>query len=432
MKTTHLESSPGAFPRAFHVLIKTALVLMLLLATSLARAGIDAERVATGFDRPLGLSTPPGDTNRLFVVEQTGKIRIIQLATRIVNATPFLDVSGEITSLGNEQGLLGLTFDPNYAVNGRFYIAYTAPGGMFGNGVSHIAQLTVSGDPDIADPASERTLLMFDQPQTNHNSGWLGFSPRPGDEGNLYIHTGDGGHFDDTGIGHIEPGGNAQNTMTLLGKMLRIHIEDAPGTYSIPTNNPFFGSPTEAQEIWLIGLRNPWRNSFDRRTGDMYLGDVGQGEREEVDVQKASNPGGGENYGWRVREGFIQNPRFANDPPPPGAVDPIFDYPHSTGQTVIGGFVYRGRQVRDLRGLYVFADYLGGEDGDFTGKIWTLRYDGQTATDFTDITADLFPTRRGNYPLLNPTSFGEDAAGELYLTDFGGGTGSVYKIVKGR
>ncbi len=119
--------------------------------------------------------------------------------------------------------------------------------------------------------------------------------------------------------------------------MLRIHIEDAPGTYSIPTNNPFFGSPTEAQEVWLWGLRNPWRNSFDRRTGDMYLGDVGQGEREEVDVQKASNPGGGENYGWRVREGFIQNPRFANDPPPPGAVDPIFDYPHSTGQTVIGG-----------------------------------------------------------------------------------------------
>ncbi len=432
MKKPHLDSFPGASPRALHHLTQIALLALLFLAAPLALAGIDAEFIAGGFEKPLGLATPPGDNNRLFVVEQTGKIRIIQLATRTVNATPFLDVSGEITALGNEQGLLGLAFDPNYAVNGRFYIAYTAPGGTFGNGVSHIAQLTVSADPDVADPASERTLLMFDQPQTNHNSGWLGFSSRRGDEGNLYIHTGDGGHFDDTGIGHIEPGGNAQNTRTLLGKMLRIHIEDAPGTYSIPTNNPFFGSPTEAQEVWLWGLRNPWRNSFDRRTGDMFLGDVGQGEREEIDVQKASNPGGGENYGWRVREGFIQNPRFANEPPPPGAVDPIFDYPHTIGQTVIGGFVYGGRQVRDLRGLYVFADYLGGEDGDFTGKIWTLRYDGVTASDFTDITADLFPTRRGNHALLNPTSFGEDAAGELYLTDFGGGVGNVYKIVRGR
>lgn len=432
MKTRHIDSTPGASPRPIYFQIHTAFSALLFLAAPLIQAGIDAERIATGFKQPLGLAAPPGDTSRLFVIEQTGKIKIIQLASRTVNATPFLDVSGEITALGTEQGLLGLTFDPNYAANGRFYIAYTAPGGSFGNGVSHIAQLTVSANPNIADPASERTLLMFDQPQTNHNSGWLGFSPRRGDEGNLYIHSGDGGHFDDTGIGHIEPGGNAQSTRTLLGKILRIHIEDAPGTYSIPANNPFFGSPTEKQEIWLWGLRNPWRNSFDRKTGDMYLGDVGQGEREEIDVQKASHPGGGENYGWRVREGFIQNPRFAGEPPPPGAVDPIFDYPHTTGQTVIGGFVYRGRQVRDLRGLYVFADYLGGENGDFTGKIWTLRYDGVTASDFTDITADLFPTRRGNYSLLNPTSFGEDAAGELYLTDFGGGIGSVYKIVRGR
>jgi glucose/arabinose dehydrogenase len=424
----------GVLARAFHVVINAALgpTLLFILAANSTHAAIDAVRIATGFENPLGLATPPGDTGRLFVVEQTGKIRIINLATRTVNATPFLDVSAEITDDGNEQGLLGLAFDPNYATNGRFYIAYTAPGGSFGAGVSHIAQLTVSANPDIADPASERTLLSFDQPQTNHNSGWLGFSPRPGDNGNLYIHTGDGGHFDDKGPGHIEPGGNAQSTRTLLGKILRIHIEDAPGTYSIPPNNPFFGSPTETQEIWLYGLRNPWRNSFDRKTGDMYIGDVGQGAREEVDVQKASNPGGGENYGWRVREGLIQNPRYPNDPPPPNAVDPIFDYPHSTGQTVIGGYIYRGRQVRDLRGLYVFADYLGPENGDFTGKIWTLRYDGQTATDFTDITAELFPTRQGNHPLLNPTSFGEDAAGELYLTDFGNGIGNVYKIVRGR
>ena len=429
---THLASELCALSCKFHTLLQIALLPALILAAPFVEAGIDAERIATGFDRPLALAAPRGDGERLFVVEQTGKIRIIKLATRTVNAAPFLDVSDKIIALGNEQGLLGLTFDPQYAINGRFYIAYTAPGGFYGNGVSHISQLTVSSDPDIADPASELTLLMFDQPQTNHNSGWLGFSPRRGDEGNLYIHTGDGGHFDDTGTGHVEPGGNAQSTRTLLGKMLRIHIEDAPGTYSIPPDNPFFGSPTETEEIWLLGLRNPWRNSFDRRTGDMFLGDVGQGEREEIDVQKASNPGGGENYGWRVREGFIQNPRFPDEPPPPDAVEPILDYPHTTGQTVIGGYVYRGRRVRDLRGLYVFADYLGGENGDFTGKIWTLRYDGETASDFTDITADLFPTRRGNYPLLNPTSFGEDALGELYLTDFGGGNGNVYQIVRGR
>ncbi len=432
MMKTSIDSTSGAFSRAISILGQTVFLSLLVFTAPLTQAAIDAERIATGFHQPLGLATPPGDSDRLFVVEQTGKIKIIQLRSRTVNPTPFLDVSDRITALGNEQGLLGLTFDPNYAVNGRFYVAYTAPGGSFDAGVSHISQFTVSANPDIADPASERILLMFDQPQINHNSAWLGFSPRPGDEGNLYIHTGDGGHFDDTGIGHIEPGGNAQSTRTLLGKILRIHIEDEPGTYSIPTNNPFFGSPTEKQEIWLLGLRNPWRNSFDRKTGDMFLGDVGQGEREEIDVQKASNPGGGENYGWRVREGFIQNPRFRDEPPPPGAVDPIFDYPHTTGISVIGGFVYRGRQVRDLRGLYVFADFLGGENGDFTGKIWTLRYDGVTASDFTDITADLFPTRRGNYPLLNPTSFGEDAAGELYLTDFGGGIGSVYKIVRGR
>jgi hypothetical protein len=182
----------------------------------------------------------------------------------------------------------------------------------------------------------------------------------------------------------------------------------------------------------LYGLRNPWRNSFDRKTGDLFIGDVGQGEREEVDVQKASNPGGGENYGWRVREGLIQNPRYPNDPPPPNAVDPILDYPHSTGIAVIGGYVYRGKRVRDLRGLYVFADYLGPDDGDFAGKIWTLSYDGQTATDFTDITADLFPTRQGGFLLHNPSSLGEDAAGELYISDFGNGIGNVYKIIRGQ
>jgi glucose/arabinose dehydrogenase len=211
--------------------------------------------------------------------------------------------------------------------------------------------------------------------------------------------------------------------------MLRIHIEDQPGTYSIPPDNPFFGSETDKQEIWLFGLRNPFRDSFDRQTGTMFIGDVGQRSREEVDVQKRSNPGGGENYGWRVREGFIQNPAYPDDPPPPDAVDPILDYPHSTGQVIIGGYVYRGSEIPGLRGIYVFGDNLGPERGDFTGLIFTVRYNGQTTSDFQDITADLFPTQIGNFTLENPSSLGEDASGELYICSLS--NGNIYKIVSG-
>ena len=362
-------------------------------------------------------------------MQQSGQIRIINLPSRTVNATPYLDISSEIV-YGGEQGLLGLAFDPNYATNGRFYLNYTAPGGAFGQGVTHIAQLTVSTDPDVADPGSELTLLTFDQPQANHNGGWVGFSPRSGDESNLYIATGDGGNANDQGSGHIEPGGNAQNTTTLLGKMLRIHIEDAPGTYTIPPDNPFFGSVTDKQEIWAYGLRNPFRNSFDRLLGTMFIGDVGQDSREEVDAQAASSPGGGENYGWRVREGSIKNPVFRGDPNPPGAVNPAYDYPHSVGQTVIGGYVYRGNRIKALRGFYVFADYLGPESGNFTGRIFTLNFAGTIASNFQEITADLFPTRNGNLPLLNPSSLGEDASGELYIADIS--SGNIFQIVRGR
>jgi glucose/arabinose dehydrogenase len=347
-----------------------------------------------------------------------------------VKPIPFLDLS-TVVSLSGEEGLVGLAFDPNYTTNGRFYVYYVAPGGSFGQGVSHVALFRVSSDPNIANPASERTLLTFDQPQNNHNGGWIGFSPRVGDEGNLYIATGDGGSSNDQGMGHIEPGGNAQNTTTLLGKILRIHPNDRPvGSYSIPANNPFAGSSTERQEIWAFGLRNPFRNSFDRLTGTMFIGDVGQSSREEIDAQPASNPGGGENYGWRVREGSIQNPAYPNDPVPPGAVDPAYDYPRSVGQTVIGGYIYRGDRINPLRGTYIFADYLGPDSGNFTGRIFTLDIRGTKARNFQDITADLFPTRIGNFPLLNPASLGEDANGELYICDIG--SGNVFQIVRGR
>jgi Glucose / Sorbosone dehydrogenase/FG-GAP-like repeat len=330
-----------------------------------------------------------------------------------------------------EQGLLGMAFDPNYATNGKFYLDFVVPGGAFGNGVTHVSQFSVTANPNVANPSSEKILLTFDHPEANHNGGWIGFSPRANDANNLYIATGDGGAGNDAGAGHIEPGGNAQNKGTLLGKMLRVHVNSAAGTASIPPDNPFVGVSGARPEIWLYGLRNPFRNSFDRLGGNMFIGDVGQSTREEIDVQKASNPGGGENYGWRVREGNIQNPAYPGVASLPGAINPIFDYPHSVGQTIIGGYVYRGQQIPQLRGTYVFGDFLGPEPAPSPdpngGRIFSLNYNGSAASNFQDLTAELFPTKVGGFPLSSPSSFGEDASGGLYITDLG--AGSVFKIV---
>src|SRR5438093_648411 len=413
----------GAMRATICSLILTAISLSGVRAQMVP--GLDAIRVASGLTQPLFVTAPPGDSGRLFIVQQNGQIRILNLATGTLNPTPFLALTG--LAAGGEQGLLGMAFDPNYAANGKFYLNFTVPGGAFSNGVTHVSQFTVSANPNIADPTSERILLTFDQPQANHNGGWIGFSPRAGDANNLYVATGDGGGANDQGTGHIEPGGNAQSLTTLLGKMLRIHINSAAGTYTIPLNNPFVGVTGTRGEIWAFGLRNPFRNSFDRQTGRMFIGDVGQSTREEIDVQQPTNPGGGENYGWRVREGSIQNPAFPGTPPPPGAVDPIFDYPRTVGRTVIGGYVYRGQRIPNLRGVYVFADYLGPESGPGNGQIFTLNYNGAIASNFENITAQLFPTRAGGFTLRHPSSLGEDSNGELYITDYG--NGSVFKIV---
>ena len=402
-----------------------ALVLMLTTGTSYA---MSAGLFVGGFETPVTITAPPGDTGRIFVVEQTGKIKIIKLPARTVNAVPFLDLSGRV-SIGGEQGLLGLAFDPNYATNGRFYVSYTTPGGSFGTCVNHVSEFQVSANPDIADPGSEASLIVVDHPQEQHQMHHLAFSPRPGDEGNLYIASGDGGGTCDRNVGHHPVTGNGQSIETLFGKILRIHPEAAPGTYTIPPDNPFFGSPPPVkQEIWAYGLRNPWKLSWDRQNGRMFIGDVGQATREEIDVQFPSNPGGGENYGWRVREGFIRSPCAQDDPEPPNAVDPIFDYDHSVGISIVGGYVYRGNKVRDLRGRYVFADTFGPDGGDFTGKIWSFRYAGGTVSDFQDITSELFPTRIGNFPLVNPVAFWEDNSGELYIVSYG--NGNIYKILR--
>ena len=415
--------------RSAFLAVVTAVVGLGLAPESASGAAprIAAERVTGGFSVPLFAGSPPGDTSRLFIVQKTGEIFIVNLPAGTVNPTPFLDIHDRLILQGNEQGLLGLAFDPDYATNGRFYVNYTAPGGAFRQGVTHVSRFNLTDDPDIADPDSEVIVLAFDQPQANHNGGWIGFSPRPDDDHNLYIATGDGGAANDQGPGHIEPGGNAQSTQTLLGKMLRIHIEDS-GTYTIPPNNPFAGSPTDKQEIFCFGLRNPFRCSFDRQTGNLWIGDVGQETREEVDLQPASNPGGGENYGWRVREGFIQNPFYPNDPPPPNALDPVVDYTHTnTGQTVIGGYIYRGSAITGFSGFYVFADYLGPATGDFNGNIYSFRYNGQGIPMLRDLTGQLFPTRIGHFDLFNPTSLGEDAGGELYIVGYT--SGDIFKIV---
>lgn len=412
--------------------------ICLLFPISLFAQQLDAIRVASGLSSPLFVTAPPGDFNRLFIVEQGGRIRILNLKTGVLNTTPFLTVSN--LQSGGEQGLLGLAFDPDYATNGKFYVKCTAPGGAFNAGTNQIRQYQVSSNPDVADttPSTIKTMLSIDQPQTNHNGGWIGFSSRPGDDHNLYIATGDGGNGNDSGNGHIEPGGNAQNNTTLLGKMLRIHVDPATGTYTIPADNPDPSpnpspSPPPKREIWLLGLRNPYRDSFDRQTGRLLIGDVGQDTREEIDVQQPTNPGGGENYGWRDREGLIQNPAYptptaAPTPTPnPPRVNPIFDYPHSTGRTVIGGYIYRGAQFPSLQGTYIFGDYLGPSGG--SARVFSLNYDGTSASNFQDITTpQLFPipTSGGNVSLTNLSSLGEDAAGELYMTDIG--SGNVYKI----
>lgn len=403
-------------------------VLTLNLASPLTAqtvSGIQAVRVASGLSQPLFATAPPGDYNRLFIVTKGGLVQILNLQTGLLNATPFLDLSATVTT-ASEQGLLGLAFDPGYSSNGKFYLYFVVPGGAFSNGTTHVSQFKVSANPDVADMSEEKILLTFDHPQANHNGGWIGFSPRTGDENNLYIATGDGGNGDDVGPGHIEPGGNAQNLTTLLGKMLRIHVDSIAGTASIPADNPFIATAGARPEIFAYGLRNPFRDSFDRATGNLFIGDVGQGTREEVDVQKASNPSGGENFGWRVREGTIQNPSYPSATPPPGAINPIVDYPRNnasipiSGGTVTGGYVYRGRQIPNLRGTYVFGDYLN-------NKIFALNYDGTSASNVQAITSQLFPTATGGFTLSGPASFGEDANGEIYIVAIN--TGSVFKMV---
>lgn len=352
---------------------------------------IVATQVASGLDQPLYATAPPGDTGRLFIVEKGGDIKILDLATGSVLGEPFLDLSPAI-STGSEQGLLGLAFDPNYASNGRFYVNYT---NVIGD--TEVRSFTVSADnPHQADAGSGQPLLFLDQPFDNHNGGWLGF----GLDGYLYIATGDGGSKGD-------PLDNAQNLDSLLGKILRIDVsadafpEDAGRNYAIPADNPFVGT-AGADEVWAYGLRHPWRASFDRASGTMFIGDVGQSEWEEVDI---GVPGG--NYGWNVFEG-PELYSIGDTLTGGSAIAPVAVYDHGAGVSIIGGYVYRGPSAA-LQGLYFYADFG-------SGSVWTLHHDG-TQWVSTDVTSDIV-TNTGTIDW--PSSFGEDAVGNLYILDLDG------------
>jgi glucose/arabinose dehydrogenase len=335
--------------------------------------------VAEGFTRPLYL-THAGDP-RLFVVEQDGLIKII--ADGQVMAEPYLDVSTLVSRDGSERGLLGLAFHPDYNTNGQFFINYTDR-----NGNTVVARYGVSSEnPDQADISSATVVLTVVQPYPNHNAGQLAFGP----DGYLYIGLGDGGSAND-------PQSNGQNPLALLGKMLRVDV-NSELPYAIPGDNPFRSDEQFAPEIWAWGLRNPWRYSFDRATGDLYIADVGQNQIEEVNFQPAASRGG-ENYGWNVFEG---NQRFTEGQTPPGTVMPIAQYDHTEGCSITGGYVYRGQLISALVGEYIFGDFC-------SGTVWGLRRD----------TASRWMRRT----LLNSgrviSSFGEDRSGELYLIDYGG------------
>jgi len=382
--------------------------LFCILAVAFAEAATSAAAqtpltvrlVASGFERPLYVTSPPGDP-RLFVVEQV-EARIWIVRDGAVLPEPFLDIDDRVNSGGGERGLLGLAFHPDYAENGYFFVNYTDNGNP---GDTVVARYRVSANPDAADPGSEQVVLRVAQPFANHNGGMLAFGPG---DGYLYIASGDGGSGND-------PGNRGQSLDTLLGKILRIDVDSAV-PYAVPPSNPFVGHGGALGEIWAYGLRNPWRFSFDRLLGDLYIGDVGQSAREEIDVQPGGSSGG-ENYGWRIAEGFACLGGSGACGTQPGLTPPVHDYGRAEGGSVTGGCVYRGEAVPGLRGTYLFGDFV-------SGRVWSFRYAPEGLSEFTERTQELDPP--GAPAIDNVASFGEDADGELYIVDY---DGEIWKIV---
>ena len=361
---------------------------------SLEALSLKLAPVAEGVDRPLFVTHAGDGSGRLFIVEKTGTVRI--LAEGRLLEQPFLDIRDRVGSSGSEQGLLGLAFAPDYERSGDFYVNYTDR-----SGDTVVARYQIASDPNLADPAGEAVILKLKQPAGNHNGGMLAFGP----DGMLWIGTGDGGGADDRY-------GNGQNPRTLLGKMLRLDVTSDPDrAYTIPADNPWLNSDWNGQdvmdEVWAVGLRNPWRYSFDRNTGDLWIADVGQNRYEEINFVPAASPGG-LNFGWPISEGAHCFPEDqACDRR--GLETPVFDYVHDEGNcSITGGAVYRGTQIPALAGAYVFGDFC-------SGRIWALAPAGTGWTSVALLDTD-----------LSLSSFGEDEAGELYVADLN--RGSVYRL----
>jgi glucose/arabinose dehydrogenase len=404
----------GAMTRfALRSLFVTLALALCLGATYQTAAALTTIRVASDLNRPIYCTAPPGDS-RLFIIEQRGVIKILQ--NGVVLPLPFLDIDALIPNVtGNdERGLLGLAFHPNYAQNGFFYVNYINLGSD-----TIIARFHVSADPNRADSLSAQQVMFIDQPFTNHNGGHLAFGP----DNYLYIGMGDGGSAGD-------PQGNGQRDDTMLGKMLRIDIngDDFPAdpnrNYAIPPTNPFVGAGNPLDEIWSKGLRNPYRWSFDRLTGDLYIADVGQGCWEEINFQ-AGGVAGGQNYGWVIMEGLhcYIPAQGCNPSCTPQHILPIHEYSHSEAGfscSVTGGYSYRG-SIPSIQGRYFFADFC-------SNQIYSFRYTGGAVTELTNRTAELAPG--GGLSITGIAGFGEDANGELYIVDRDAGTtGEVYKVV---
>lgn len=437
--------------------IRTACMLALIPATSACdddvvdpggEEGIGLELVADGLRAPVALAEAPDASGRLFIADQTGVIRVIDSSG--LRDEPFLDLRDRMIDLNpgfDERGLLGLAFHPDYATNGRFYVYYSRPlsaGAPAGwNHTSRISEFRVSSDPLMADAASERTILEVDQPQFNHNAGTLAF----GGDGFLYISLGDGGGADDNRLGHVEDwyafndGGNGQDiTDNLLGSILRIDV-DGGNPYGVPADNPFVGS-AGLDEIWAYGFRNPYRMSFDMGgTGELYVGDAGQNLWEEISIVER-----GGNYGWNVKEGThcfdAANPNTMPSSCPddePGAgplIDPIIEFAHSNqpgglAVVIVGGHVYRGTELPELAGQYVF----GAWSTSFSvpdGRVYVAQPAASGLWSFEELMFTNTPSGRLNHFVL---SFGQDSEGEVYILTSdsaapAGGSGKVYRLVR--